>query len=102
MLKRLIVLRDEKASLTVFSVPDSSNLPVKIASYCFEALKQNYEGEVLTLIVAGLYHLLFCTEDAKVEVHPVNELSYLAAIHMYQDIYNSYSCFAVSSHSILV
>ena len=102
MLKRLIVLRDEKASLTVFSVPDSSNLPVKIASYCFEALRQNYEGEVLTLIVAGLYHLLFCTEDAKVEVHPVNELSYLAAIHMYQDIYNSYSCFAVSSHSILV
>lgn len=73
MLRKLIVLRDEKAGLTTFTLPESANLPTKISSYCFEALNQNYEGEVLTLLIAGLYHLIFNTETSEVEVHPVNE-----------------------------
>lgn len=73
MLKKLILLRDEKEDLTVFSIPESANLPIKITNYSFAALHENYEGEILTLIVAGLYHLLYSSDDSVVEVHPVNE-----------------------------
>lgn len=73
LLRRLIIIRDEKKKLTVFSIPDSSNLSSKIMAYVEEALKQSYEGEVLTLLVAGVYHLLYQNSNALVEVHPVNQ-----------------------------
>ena len=75
LLQKLIELRDQKASLTIFSIPQSVNLPNNLVSFCFRALNENFEGEILTLIIAGLYHLLYLpySGNVKVEVHPVNE-----------------------------
>lgn len=73
LLHKLIRLRDTNESLTVFSVPASMNLPGKLLAFCRAALTKSYEGEILTLIIAGLYHLLYRGQNATVEVHPVNE-----------------------------
>lgn len=73
LLHKLVQLRDANESLMVFSVPDSMNLPGKLLTFCRTTLIESYEGETLTLIIAGLYHLLYRAQNATVEVHPVNE-----------------------------
>lgn len=74
LLCKLIKIRDKKEQLTVFSIEDGSNLPSKLIQFVNEALKISYEGEVLTLMVAGIYHLMYLhNPDVIVEVHPVNE-----------------------------
>lgn len=73
LLHKLIVLRDAKKSLMIFSVPESGNLPSKLLTFMETALGQSYEGEVLTLLAAGVYHLLYRGPNALVEVHPVNQ-----------------------------
>lgn len=84
LLQKLIVLRDEKKTLTIFSVPDSSDLPSKLLTYIEDALTQSFEGEVLTLLVAGIYHLLYQEPNALVEVHPVNQCG--ASSHEISDL----------------
>ena len=50
------------------------NLPSKLLKYITEALKSSYEGEILTLMVAGIYHLMYLhNPNIIVEVHPVNQ-----------------------------
>jgi len=74
LLCKLIKIRDEKDSLTRFTIEDSMDLPAKLMQYINEALKVSYEGEVLTLMVAGVYHLMYLNNpNAIVEVHPVNQ-----------------------------
>jgi len=74
LLCKLIKIRDEKDKLTIFTIKDSANLPSKLIYYVNEALKSSYEGEILTLMVAGIYHLIYLhNPDVNVEVHPVNE-----------------------------
>ena len=72
-LRKLITLRNEKASLTVFSIPDAMNLATKLFAFCQGLLAENYEGEILTLVVAAIYRAIFPDENISVEVHPVNE-----------------------------
>jgi hypothetical protein len=73
LLSKLIRTRDEKNNLTRFSIPDSVNLPSKLMTFIERALEHSYEGEVLTLLVAGIYHLRFNRATDLVEVHPVNQ-----------------------------
>jgi hypothetical protein len=73
LLRKLIKLREDKRNLRTFSVPDSANLPSKLLLFIESALQQSFEGEVLTLLVAGVYRLLYQDYDAIVEVHPVNQ-----------------------------
>lgn len=74
ILFKLIRIRDEKEQLTIFTIEDRMNLPSKLMHYIGEALKESYEGEVLTLMVAGIYHLMYLhNPDVVVEVHPVNQ-----------------------------
>lgn len=73
LLRKLIVLRDEKKELTLFSVSESANSPCKLLTFIESALTKSYEGEVLTLLVAGVYHLLYRDPNYLVEVHPVNQ-----------------------------
>lgn len=73
LLRKLIIIRDKQENMTVFTVERSSNLPARLIAYMEKALEQSYEGEVLTLLVAGAYHLLYNKPNAKVEVHPVNQ-----------------------------
>lgn len=74
LLTKLIKIRDQKEKIADFTIEDSSNLPIKLMIFIEEALKENYEGEILTLVVAGLYHLLYRHNPSVfVEVHPVNQ-----------------------------
>jgi banII len=73
LLTKLIVIRDTKKSLTQFSIPDTANLPSKLMTFIERALERSYEGEVLTLLVAGIYHLRYNRPTDIVEVHPVNQ-----------------------------
>lgn len=73
LLRKLIVLRDAQQNMSVFTVERSTNLPARLIAYMEKALEQSYEGEVLTLLVAGAYHLLYNKPNATVEVHPVNQ-----------------------------
>lgn len=73
LLRKLIVMKEAQESMTVFSVERSSNLPARLFAYMEKALEHSYEGEVLTLLVAGAYHLLYNKPNATVEVHPVNQ-----------------------------
>ena len=73
LLHKLIQLRNQQRGMQIFTVPDEANLPVKLYNYIEKALENSYEGEVLTLVVAGIYHLIFTGENATVEVHPVNQ-----------------------------
>lgn len=74
LLCKLIRIRDEKEKLLVFTIDDDFNLPAKLLQYVNEALKISYEGEILTLMVAGIYHLMYLRNpNVVVEVHPVNQ-----------------------------
>ena len=74
LLCKLIKIRDEKERLTVFTIEDNNNLPAKLHQYISEALAHSYEGETLTLMIAGVYHLMYRNNpNIKVEVHPVNQ-----------------------------
>lgn len=74
LLCKLIKIRDRKQQLTVFTIHDSANTPARLWQYINEALKHSYEGEVLTLMIAGIYHLRYrYSPDIVVEVHPVNQ-----------------------------
>ena len=73
LLCKLIKIHDEKKAMTSFSVEYSSNLPSRLISYIEKALEHSYEGEVLTLLVAGTYHLIYNKPNAIFEVHPTNQ-----------------------------
>jgi len=73
---KLLVVKQEKAKLTQFSLasPAEDNETAQLYRFINVLLNQNYEGEILTLVVAGLFELFLATEDNRcVEVHPVNE-----------------------------
>lgn len=72
-LSRLIHIREQKRASLRFSVPDSVNLPSKLLYFIECALQESFEGEILTLLVAGIYHLHFNLPNSLVEVHPVNQ-----------------------------
>lgn len=57
-----------------FYVRETSNTPALLWTYIIKALKESFEGEILTLMVAGTYHLIYKDRPgARVEVHPVNQ-----------------------------
>ena len=73
LLGKLIQLRDSKKRMATFSVAESSKLPIRLMEYIDKSLEQSYEGETLTLLIAGIYHLMYNQQNARVEVHPVNQ-----------------------------
>lgn len=73
LLYKLIKLKEVQASLLNFTIPEDVNLPSKLMNFVDCALEKSYEGEVLTLMVAGVYHLLFTQTNMLVDVHPVNQ-----------------------------
>ena len=74
LLNKLIKMRDNKNKELVFTIEDSANLPYRLMHYINESLSNSFEGEVLTLMVAGIYNLLYLDNpQITVEVHPVNQ-----------------------------
>ena len=73
-MKKLIAVREEKAALTEFSLENLDSNAATLYSFIDKLLCENYEGEILTLVVAGLFEQYMVGHDNyKVEVHPVNE-----------------------------
>ena len=74
LLSKLIVMRDQEVSKFAFSVDEKYSTPIHLLNYINAALKNSCEGETLTLMVAGVYHLLYSdNQNIKIEVHPVNQ-----------------------------
>ncbi|MBU5439808.1 restriction endonuclease, SacI family [Tissierella sp. MSJ-40] len=74
ILQKLIVMRDEKLNLVNFTLADGNNSKATLYKFILNLLKSSFEGETLTLVVAGLYaQYLALDASYKVEVHPVNQ-----------------------------
>lgn len=75
-LSKLIQIKKEKEQLTSFtlSLGTTDNETAKLHKFLHELLTQNFEGEILTLVVAGIFEqFLSDVPNHLVEVHPVNE-----------------------------
>lgn len=73
---KLLKVKEQKAALTDFSIAEdfSNTETIQLFRFIDKLLEQNCEGEILTLVVAGLFEqFLKDCEDYSVEVHPVNE-----------------------------
>lgn len=73
LLSKLINIKNSKSTMTTFTIEKNANLPAHLMAYMEKALEHSYEGEILTLLVAGTYHLMYNEPNATVEVHPVNQ-----------------------------
>ena len=67
------ICHNSKSTMTTFTIEKNANLPAYLMAYMEKALEHSYEGEILTLLVAGTYHLMYNEPNATVEVHPVNQ-----------------------------
>ena len=73
---KLEKIKKEKAALTEFSLSSKSldYSSAQLVHFLDKLLDENYEGEILTLVVAGLFEQFMKGQsDYSVEVHPVNE-----------------------------
>ena len=74
LLKKLIIHSNEINNLMSYTIPNSVNSPINLINYIFNALGESFEGETLTLMIAGVYHLAYKNvPNAIVDVHPVNQ-----------------------------
>lgn len=89
LLQKLICIRATKKEKMTFSIPHSADEPSVISRFLISLMEESFEGETLTLAVAGAYHLLFATEDTIVEVHPVNQCGASSREVSDLDIYQS-------------
>ena len=64
----------EMARLSTFAIPLCSNSPIRLSAYINDALNNSFEGEILTLMVAGVYYLKYrAIPNTLIDVHPVNQ-----------------------------
>lgn len=71
---KLLLIKAEKEKLTQFSITTDGSATAQLMGCINALLTENHEGEVLTLVVAGLFDQYLAQEaDFKVEVHPVNQ-----------------------------
>lgn len=95
LLHRLIELRDNLQESSNFATEASANIASCLLAYVMKALEISYEGEVLVLMTAGVYHLLYSSNpEIIVEVHPVNQSGKSSREISDLDIYMNGSLFA--------
>lgn len=71
---KLLLVKAEKEKVTQFTINSGDSAAAQLMSCINTLLAENHEGEVLTLVVAGLFDQYLSQEaDFKVEVHPVNQ-----------------------------
>lgn len=74
LISKLIKIKEQKKSSMIFSVADCANLPTKLYTFIERLIEDSFEGESLTLAVAGIYYLAYRNyKNSVVEVHPVNQ-----------------------------
>lgn len=74
-MKKLLAIKAEKSKITAFDYSSLNGDAAKLAIFINRLLHENFEGEALTLAIAGLYELYMdsVTDNYLVEVHPVNQ-----------------------------
>lgn len=74
-MKKLLAIKEEKSKITAFDYSSLNGDSAKLAIFIDRILRENFEGEALTLVIAGLYELYMdsITDNYLVEVHPVNQ-----------------------------
>lgn len=72
-LQKLLYQIDINVKEQTFYIPPENAIPSKIINFIEKVLEQSFEGETLTLMVAGIYHLRYLNSNTIVEVHPVNQ-----------------------------
>ena len=74
-LQKLLIVKAERVSLTNFNIDATGTDGARLLCLVNILLSENIEGEILTLIVAGIYELYMGSiyDDYVVEVHPVNQ-----------------------------
>lgn len=74
-IKKLLAVKAKKEKLTAFDYSSLNGNAARLAIYIDQLLKEHFEGEALTLAVAGLFELYMASvaDDYLVEVHPVNQ-----------------------------
>ncbi|MGI6633828.1 MAG: restriction endonuclease, SacI family [Christensenellales bacterium] len=74
-IKKLLAIKEERAKITAFDYSSLNGDAAKLAIFIDRLLNENFEGEALTLSIAGLYELYMdsVADDYLVEVHPVNQ-----------------------------
>ena len=73
LLSLLLKKIEERQRITNFQVLNSKDEPVKMKIIINEIISNSFEGETVTLVIAGLYWQLYTDENISVEVHPVNQ-----------------------------
>ena len=71
---KLLLVKAEKERMTRFTIAPGAQASAQLLSCINTLLAENHEGEVLTLVTAGLFDQYLAQEaDVRVEVHPVNQ-----------------------------
>ena len=96
-LHKLLLVKAEKENLTKFTVANEDSTVAKLICCINTLLNENHEGEILTLVIAGLFDQYFAHErDIKVEVHPVNQAGASSKEISDLDIYRSGNLFVAN------
>ena len=71
---KLLLVKAEKERMTRFTIAPGAQASAQLLSCINALLAENHEGEVLTLVTAGLFDQYLTQEaDVRVEVHSVNQ-----------------------------
>ena len=71
---KVLLVKAEKERMTRFTIAPGAQASAQLLSCINTLLAENHEGEVLTLVTAGLFDQYLAQEaDVRVEVHPVNQ-----------------------------
>ena len=68
---KLLLVKAEKERMTRFTIAPGAQASAQLLSWINTLLAENHEGEVLTLVTAGLFDQYLA--HVRVEVHPVNQ-----------------------------
>ncbi|GHV05342.1 hypothetical protein FACS1894217_02060 [Clostridia bacterium] len=93
--QKLLVVKAKKEALTSFDISALDSNAAKLYGFIDYLLFENFEGEILTLVIAGLYELYMggIYDEYVVEVHPVNQSGASSKEVSDLDIYKSGSLF---------
>jgi hypothetical protein len=94
-LQKLLEVKVKKEALTSFAISAMDDNAVMLHSFIDTLLNENYEGEMLTLVIAGLYELYMngVYDKYVVEVHPINQSGASSKEISDLDIYKNGSLF---------
>lgn len=72
-LKKAIDIREKKRLLYSNIQVHTNIVPQQLLSFFSSLISKNFEGETLTLAVAGAYYILYPKDSCYISIHPVNE-----------------------------